>query len=123
MKHTAGPWMYMHEIQKVDEKFELHFHTVRTGDKNIVRVPSEFDARLIAQAPAMLEALIKHYYKTMSIYNQFNAMLGNIDLNINTVQCEIQDIIESATGQKIDDILQATGQKEGRDHEAYSGGY
>lgn len=60
-KFTPGPWLYMLERQEVEKDFVLLFHTVRTGDKNIVRVANEKDARLISAAPDMYEALKECY--------------------------------------------------------------
>lgn len=60
-KHTAGPWEYYKEEQKVTdlhgESFSLFFHSVKSkGFKdggNIVRVGNEYDARLIAASPSL----------------------------------------------------------------------
>jgi hypothetical protein len=58
MKHTSGPW----EVDKGEHKSKCHGHEIWTGGMLVAQVAglAEFDAanaKLIAAAPTMLEAL------------------------------------------------------------------
>jgi len=66
------------------------------------------DARLIAAAPDMLDALIEAY----KFYREAIVDYGPCDHNVNICICplirqteQIQDVIESATGKKIEEVL------------------
>lgn len=61
-KHTPGPWIfeYDNDVGENDDYF-IEFFSVRSKDSNelIARVEEVADARLIAAAPDLLEALCK----------------------------------------------------------------
>jgi hypothetical protein len=107
-KHTPGPWK--HE-EWCDDEFAVfdkdgisicNIHDNNRGD-------SESNARLIAAAPDMLEALIM-CYKNTERYQCRNcdetcAEYTDCDLIV------LKNIIEAATGQSINEITAATGRE------------
>ena len=59
-KHTPGPWVFEYDNDVGDnDDYFIEFFSVRTQDSNelIARVEEKTDARLIAAAPDLLEAL------------------------------------------------------------------
>ena len=57
--HTPGPWIYEYSNDVgPDDEYFIEFFEVRTPDyKEVARVDSKADARLIAAAPEMLATL------------------------------------------------------------------
>jgi len=108
-KHTPGPWHIEGPYSRDKKGWGDNIAVVADNNDCIVYYRSFADwkanARLIAAAPEMLEMLIKRYRLVLSIYNQFYGMIGYIDLDTNTIQCEIDNLIEKATGKKLEDIL------------------
>ena len=95
LKHTPGPWEA--DVTNVFEysggKDRLHFRVARCdfdGQRNNEAIAN---ARLIAAAPEMLEALIK-------IYN--NANINGFEYVM------VEELIERATGLKIEEVLKCT---------------
>lgn len=127
MKHTPGPWtVAIGEVVGFNDNGEWFFispETARVGDcgpaicvishKHDANSTDAANARLIAAAPDMLEALITDYL-VFEGYVKMHEENGKLEKAMaNKAQSDrIAGIIESATGQKIDDILQATGQGE-----------
>jgi hypothetical protein len=93
LKHTPGPWEY-----KCGHHSKVFFVTTKRGSE-LLRVTNRDDwnvenanARLIAAAPEMLESLIE----------SFGYIYGKKDN-----PPELVDIIEKATGQPIESILES----------------
>lgn len=102
LKHTPGPWRY--EVEKKNSnEFNIIFNdcyfvaTTWNGVEGLQN--SESNARLISVAPDMLEILIKQYkwlIATQQIYNPVEMLF---------VISEVREIIEKATGLKIEEII------------------
>lgn len=96
LKHTPGPWKY--EKGDEDSGYEGR-HFVSWGETQCDETTicethyGEWDARLIAHAPDMLEALIKTYKHNIACGRESEI----IDL--------MKSIIESATGLSIEEVL------------------
>lgn len=104
LQHTPGPW-----------KIDLKERTVRSEDSSILFDDSCYnyndnenmaaDARLIAAAPEMLEALINEANNQI-IRAQ---VVKNIDDFIKNIgKTKIMQLIERATGLNIEEVLKCT---------------
>lgn len=95
LKHTPGPWK-VDTVGGTTLKNEKDFHVVRKDNEILISTwgkPHLANARLIAAAPDMLEALIKTY--------KHNIVCGRESEIIDFMK----SIIESATGLSIYEVL------------------
>jgi hypothetical protein len=102
MKHTPGPWIVDEDLWEGGgpSEWKEQNRSVRSSDyktsicmtQGHSGLPMEANARLIAAAPEMLEQMISTY-KTL-LYFGSNISKGNM-----------KNIIEKATGQKIEEVL------------------
>ena len=96
LKHTPGPWKVITCGGTTIEN-EKDFHVVSNGKEFICSTwgkPNIPNARLIAAAPEMLEELIEALDRSMR---------GVETSKINAMR--LKDIIESATGFTIEEVL------------------
>lgn len=94
LKHTPGPWNYIPPIDDDDDVLiiDKRRQWIATLTPRIGILDNEANARLIAAAPEMLEKLIELY--TIFLVVQKDCY-----------RIPVKDIIEKATGQKIEDLL------------------
>ena len=92
LKHTKGPWRHQH-----DRNGDIVFAEI----SEVVCFPQlREDARLIATAPEMLQALIYVFEeRERGVTNGLTDKL-------------MQGVIEKATGMSIKDVLEATARQE-----------
>ena len=97
LKHTPGPWV----VDEIGPPHEYTRYVVRAeGRGQIMKTIDEDDARLIAAAPEMLEALMLAHEELLNI-----ARLQ--DWHSETFRGKIEKIttaIVKATGAKIDEV-------------------
>lgn len=98
LKHTPGPWIYQNEKWNTgkkpdDAEYCVVSESPNARASNVCNILDTFnpesDARLIAAAPEMLEALIDAYCNMDS---------GNFK--------EIEAVVEKATGMNITKVLE-----------------
>lgn len=94
LQHTPGPWKYDDDPlrMRIHSEFDhdIVCHMVGNSASSMIqkREIKNANARLIAAAPEMLEALITYYLESEYEF--------------------IADIIERATGLKIEEVLECT---------------
>jgi hypothetical protein len=96
LKHTPGPWDFMYSSRfKVNVYSESTHATVcnlKKTDRDVT------DARLIAAAPEMIEALIELWI-AMDLYLSNESSSSDKEFPLT------KTIIEKATGQKIEELI------------------
>jgi hypothetical protein len=90
LKHTRGPWKKIYN--KANPEKYSDYHVISKHNIVAVGINSESDANLLSAAPEMLECLIS-LYKTLSSFGS------------NISKCGSKEIIEKATGLKIEELL------------------
>jgi len=88
LKHTPGPW----EVGIIDSYVTGKFHVKESTYEN-----EKYDVCLMAAAPELLELAIQYY-------NEYcESCLNGSCVMLCKDKREVADIIEKATGQKIED--------------------
>jgi len=101
LNHTPAPWQYLSNDREREYKFFVY--NAAYSRWAIAENMRETDARLIAAAPEMLEALIKQYISFCAPCKKCNPQ------HENCYSCEsqeeLQKLIEKATGLTIEEVL------------------
>lgn len=103
LDHTPGPWEYgkptgSNGFYYIDSEGQTR-GSICTAYGSIDKdIQTKANARLIASAPAMLEALIELY---RGLYGNYEPAMQSED----EAKRELQSVIESATGKKIEEVL------------------
>lgn len=110
LKHTPGPWVYQGgddascEVNIGESTASIPRHDKNTGEYVFSRQKMEANARLIAAAPEMLDALINIMKTAFICATVSPCEKGETGKHCEDVQ-KIIDAIESATGLKIEEVL------------------
>lgn len=89
-KHTPGKWIVTQDV--IDDEESLDYFRIETkGHEIAARIISEDDARLISQAPALLEA-------ASALVNAWNEGCDNTELRRR--MSDMQAAILAATGEQ-----------------------
>lgn len=97
---------------KKSEQIKIaYYHFKKIGDENFGGMSEEvtdYIELLEKERKEMLECLVENYKIPLSIYNQFFGMMGNTQLELSTIECKINGVIEKATGLNIEEVLKQT---------------
>lgn len=108
LQHTPGPWIFYADLPSTDPEW----HIVTTANKLRVlanvhiergNAMDQANARLIAAAPDMLEALLKTRAYLLTVDCVFMDPEGSAG---QMLVAEIDDVIERATGLTIEEVLE-----------------
>jgi hypothetical protein len=98
--HTPGPWSIekAHHTDAEPDEHAIMAHIPGLGRCRIADVMSLDDARLIAQAPAMLAALYLALDKLEIIANQMGAITQGTDCDTQKVRAHLDALLRAVDG-------------------------